>query len=75
MLSTSYSTTISAILAAVSSEIVTLVYLPDDDDAPANSDDDAEKRLEFSRHLGLPSSKYGDYRHLKHLRHCVRTAE
>ncbi len=48
---------------------------PDDDDAPSISEDDAEKLLEFSRQLDLLSSKYGDYRHLKLLRHCVIMAE
>ncbi|MDL0145666.1 tyrosine-type recombinase/integrase [Halobacterium salinarum] len=48
---------------------------PDDDDAPSISEDDAEKLLEFSRQLDLLSSKYGDYRHLKLLRHCVIIAE
>jgi hypothetical protein len=48
---------------------------PDDEDAPSISENDAEKLLEFSRQLDLLSSKYGDYRHLKLLRHCVIMAE
>jgi len=48
---------------------------PDDADAPAIADDDAENLLEFSRQLDLLNSKYSDYRHEKLLRHCVIMAE
>ena len=46
-----------------------------DDDAPEISEDDAEALLKFSRQLDILNSKYGDYRHLKLLRHCVILAE
>lgn len=46
-----------------------------EEDAPEISDPDAEKLLEFSRQIDLLNSEYGDYRHLKLLRHCVIVAE
>lgn len=46
-----------------------------DDDAPEIADDDAKELLKFSRQLDILNSEYGDYRHLKLLRHCVIIGE
>lgn len=44
-------------------------------DSEQVSNEDAQKLLEFSDRLRLLKSEYGDYRHEKLLRHCIRMAE